>query len=678
MTGRTEFEWVPDWYYPDGGSRTRPTHGPETIPLGELATPLPVQQQQQHQHQHRRQPQASASSTSQTLPTAPNQDSGSNNNSNSNLSGSGQNGGQDPGHGGGTASKDGFSRREKFVVVTPSKDRTVDRKLGGLQLAMITVNATLGTGLYWRGGQILELGGPLAVLLAYLVPGFLAWAVMQCITEMLCIWPVPGALSVYVSEFVDVELGLAVGIAYWFTYSVSFAALIATAAAEIHFWVTGKGLDGGVVYFLIPLVLVVLNSFPVSLYGWMEVITSSLKLVFLLIVICFLIAINVGIGTTDSKPIGDKYWQKPTAYDKDVAQNWVASLFISISLAAFAYVGVEIVAASALEARWPNQNARTPTDLSQRSEQDLLIGKTVKFSAVYMPIIFTVAYVLSGVLAWVAAASSNTTATVDAAAAAAPPPLSGEGSSTSVFVAIAQETTFPHLADVFNVFLVFTALSCANTNLYVASRSLFGLASRLDGGSRQSRPLRVLAWFGRTNSHKVPIRAVVFSALAFWWVPFLQLRSGEAIDAFIDILGNMGSVGVIIVWACECWAFIRFYRCIYRHRTALQTQRIAQVRRWDTEDWNDYPYRSHLQPFLAYVALAGCLIILVIVDGAVLWNAFDTSSFLSAYLVIIVFLALWALLKVERDANWALVDLHNETKVINKIKELHDFRLGAS
>lgn len=80
---------------------------------------------------------------------------------------------------------------------------------------MISINGTLGTGLYWRGGIILELGGPLAVLLSFLLVGFLSWAVMQCITEMLCIWPIPGALSVYVSEFVDKELGIAVGCAYW-------------------------------------------------------------------------------------------------------------------------------------------------------------------------------------------------------------------------------------------------------------------------------------------------------------------------------------------------------------------------------------------------------------------------------------------------------------------------------
>jgi amino acid permease len=81
---------------------------------------------------------------------------------------------------------------------------------------MITIGSILGADLYIRGGIILRLGGPLAVLLSFSLLGALAWGVMQCIAEMLCIWPISGALSVYVTEFVDVELGIAVGVAYWY------------------------------------------------------------------------------------------------------------------------------------------------------------------------------------------------------------------------------------------------------------------------------------------------------------------------------------------------------------------------------------------------------------------------------------------------------------------------------
>jgi amino acid transporter len=80
---------------------------------------------------------------------------------------------------------------------------------------MITISGVLGIGLYVRGGMILRLAGPLAVLLSFALVGLLTWGVMQCIAEMLCIWPISGALSNYVTEFVDTELGIAVGVAYW-------------------------------------------------------------------------------------------------------------------------------------------------------------------------------------------------------------------------------------------------------------------------------------------------------------------------------------------------------------------------------------------------------------------------------------------------------------------------------
>jgi len=234
---------------------------------------------------------------------------------------------------------------------------------------------------------------------------------------------------------------------------------------------------------------------------------------------------------------------------------------MSLSFAAFAYVGVEIVAASALEARWPhkddgpteaNGKERAETDLSQRSSAPLIIGSTVKFSAIWISVISMVVYVVGGVVAasdierddcrlprlsWVRYGDSHC-----------------ENSMTSsAFVIIALKAGLPRLADTFNVFLVYTALTCANTNLYVASRSLFGLTSRLDGGDFRaaarelldrrwaSRPdgtatgrhplaralLAALAWVGRTNSYRIPRRAMLVSAAAFIWVPFLQLKPGD-------------------------------------------------------------------------------------------------------------------------------------------------------
>lgn len=197
---------------------------------------------------------------------------------------------------------------------------------------------------------------------------------------------------------------------------------------------------------------------------------------------------------------------------------------MGMSISTFSYVGIEIVAASALEAKWPHQKSgsTTPSDVIPRPN-DTLIGNTVKLSAIFISIFATAAYTIAGFLI---------TLDIDRGDCELPRvswlsndikdrcPTPG---SKAAFVTVALKSSIPHLADVFNVFLIFTCLTCTSTNLYVASRTLFGLTSGLEGGKGQPWYLRVLAWFGKTNRRKVPIRAVLFSAIAFWWVPFLQL-----------------------------------------------------------------------------------------------------------------------------------------------------------
>ncbi|RCI08833.1 hypothetical protein L249_4828 [Ophiocordyceps polyrhachis-furcata BCC 54312] len=565
-----------------------------------------------------------------------------------------------------------FVHRTRTIDVAATPDRMVNRKLRGINLSMIAVNATLGSGLYWTGGQVLRVGGPLTAPLSFLVSGLLAWAVMQCVTEMLCIWPIPGALSVYVSEFVDFELGIAVGVAYWFTYSISFAALITTAADTIHFWVVReinwKIFDGFVIYLLTPIVLLLINSFEVGvrslfaarppcahpadidkIYGWIEVVGSSVKITCLVIVMALLgLLMNV--------------WKNPLSFDTEVSNHWVVAFAICLSMASFAYVGVEVVAASALEAKWPEDTAE--------AGGEILISKTVKFSAIYIPILATIAYTLAALLASLSSGIGKCQLkhlswihSDDCSKETEP--------QESIFVHIAMNSGRSILKHVINAFIVFSTLTCANTNLYVASRTMFGLTTRLDGSKTENILLRFLSWFGKTNHRKVPIRSVVFSAAAFMWVPFLQLQNGKPIETFIEIMAKMGTTGVVIVWACECWAFIRFYNCIRRHKATLKREAVGQVQR---DDVKNYPYRSHGQPFVAYAALAGCIFIIVVSNGAPLWKGFYLTPFLAFFLLPLVFLALWVLLKLMSGGRWTLVDLSNEKKVVNLMQKLHDIR----
>lgn len=277
---------------------------------------------------------------------------------------------------------------------------------------------------------------------------------------------------------------------------------------------------------------------------------GTLKLSFLAVIVIVMIAINQGAGS--GPKIGTSvYPDSVIVRDLIVTDSWAQALFMSLSIAAFAYVGVEITAASALEAR---------VDEQRNSTRPRAIGRAVKFSAVYISFLAGVMYVLAGVLVTLNIPWNDPR--LPRISWVTGPEEESVGSTASAFVLVAEASRVPGLAGTLNVFLMFTALTCANTNLYVASRSLFSLTRSLDGGAGSPWYTRIFAYFGKTNNRKVPLRALVASCV-FAWIPFLYLASEHgpdtSIGTILDVLSEMGSVGVIIVWACECWAYIRFY-----------------------------------------------------------------------------------------------------------------------
>ncbi|KAL5365253.1 hypothetical protein BJX96DRAFT_158833 [Aspergillus floccosus] len=83
-----------------------------------------------------------------------------------------------------------------------------------------------------------------------------------------------------------------------------------------------------------------------------------------------------------------------------------------------------------------------------------------------------------------------------------------------------------------------------------------------------------LAFFGRTNNYQVPVRAMFISCF-FLWVPFLYLSPENSPDttipSLLEVVAQLGSVSCLIVWACEFWAFIRFYNFVKRHQYELSS-----------------------------------------------------------------------------------------------------------
>jgi amino acid transporter len=198
--------------------------------------------------------------------------------------------------------------------------------------------------------------------------------------------------------------------------------------------------------------------------------------------------------------------------------------------------------------------------------------------------------------------------------------------------------------------LVYSALSCANTNLYVASRTLYGLTRDLSMDSHSIFE-RLLAHLNIvTPTYRVPLYSIFFSlVLCASWLPFVKIGLNQQdvshppirlmhmlIEQLFHIMSNIGSVGVLLVWMSQCLAFIRYNKWhVYTGRpsyaSANMTYRLhkhrhhlvgnhARFQRWPISSGSFSSYCAAIQPVPAYIGLACCIIIVFIFTSADMWN----------------------------------------------------------
>jgi amino acid transporter len=95
------------------------------------------------------------------------------------------------------------------------------------------------------------------------------------------------------------------------------------------------------------------------------------------------------------------------------------------------------------------------------------------------------------------------------------------------------------------------------------------------------------------------------------------------------------------------------------------------------DDSKHYPFRAHQQPQIAWLALIVLFFLLAVANGAPIWIGFQSVPFLTAYLTIVCFVALYVTLKFVRNGQWELVDLSKAEAVAKKIQRLNDTRYRA-
>lgn len=218
---------------------------------------------------------------------------------------------------------DGFRRQ-----IPGEKDASEKNKvLTNRHLIVLALSLGVGTGLFQAAATKLSSGGPLFLLLAYIITGYLMLIpTMYSGGELAIAYSTsPGGFNDYYRKFMCESMAFALGWNYCFQWMTVISLELVTASLTIKFWTTSINPDIFVMIFL--LVVVAINLCGAKGYGEAEFCMNTVKLVMLAGFIIF--GICVDLGASSSGFIGGKYWRDPGYYTtfKALSGSFVTSAF---------------------------------------------------------------------------------------------------------------------------------------------------------------------------------------------------------------------------------------------------------------------------------------------------------------------------------------------------------------
>ncbi|KAG5353955.1 hypothetical protein C0989_011443 [Termitomyces sp. Mn162] len=384
----------------------------------------------------------------------------------------------------GSAISNGFDK----ALLEPPIDDSLHRGLKARQISMIALGGAVGTGLIIGSGTALQRGGPLGLLLGYSFVGFVCYLVMIALGEMSAFLPHKKGFSGYATRFADPALGFALGWNYLIKYLIVTPNNINAAGVVVQYW-TQK------VHIAIWMVFTV-NLLGVRVFGELEFWFSSIKVIALLGMLLMGIIIDLG-GNPRHDRIGFRYWRAPNgpmgSYLKDQVHDGHLAIFFgfwaTLTNALFAYIGTELVGVTVGEAQNPRRNI------------PIAIRRTFfRILVFYVGGVFVIGLIVPSTNNSLFLATKSKT-----------------GAAASPFVVATTLVGIKVLNHIINAAILIFVMSAANSDLYIGSRTLYGLA--VEG--------KAPVIFKKVNRMGVPWPSLIMCTL-FCGLVFLNVKSSSA------------------------------------------------------------------------------------------------------------------------------------------------------
>jgi AAT family amino acid transporter len=434
----------------------------------------------------------------------------------------------------------------------------LNRALTQRQLTMMTIGGAIGVGLFLGSSVTIRLAGP-GVILSYLISAVIALIVAYSIAEMAVTHPVAGSFGVYAQTYLNEWSGFAVRVTYAFVQVLAIGAEVTAVAIYFSVWFPAAPQWIWVVG--VSLGLIVVNCLRIGNFGEFEYWFAVIKV----IAIATFILIGLGLIFGHARGIGLSNLTSHGGF----LPNGMKGVWLALSLTLTSYMGVEIIAITAGEALQPE--------------------KTIPRAMRAVTLRLILFYVLS----------------ITVMLSMTPWDMMGSGITGSPFVLAFAKVGIPYAAGIMNLVVITAALSSANTNLYLTSRTLFSLAN--DGYVPKA--------LGSLGGNGVPYVALMASTAGMAAAILLAILAPGR--AFLLLYG-VAVAGMFFVWIVIMLAHLSF-------RRSLGKARIAQL-----------PIRLPFSPypqFAALIALAAIAISTLRVKGL----EYSVPSFIPFLLVISAF-----------------------------------------
>ncbi|CAF4008936.1 unnamed protein product [Rotaria sp. Silwood1] len=225
------------------------------------------------------------------------------------------------------------------------KGTGLHRSLKNRHLQMIAIGGSIGNGLFVVSGSALASGGPAALIINFIITGFMLFNVAMTLGELSVAFPVSGSFASHSSRFLDRAWGFAMGWNYAMNWLIALPIELTSAGLIINYWT--KSVNIAVWITILLVALIIINLFGVRGYGDIEFFISIIKVIAVIGFIILGIVLVFG-GGPNHEYIGGKYWHDPGPFAHGF--KGVCSVFVT---AAYAFSGTELVGLAAAETANP-------------------------------------------------------------------------------------------------------------------------------------------------------------------------------------------------------------------------------------------------------------------------------------------------------------------------------------